>query len=134
MKQKNCDQNGGRIYHIKYKLREGIKLSIWEMADLEYMKYTFIDAEQVNNRDDHCDSHTKPDLFDYIDSIGKIEYVDDEYQEFLKKQKEKEHCLEDEHITISSSSSMFGEDDDDDGQGCHAAGTQDQFNLNPNNI
>jgi len=39
------------------------------MADLEYMKFTFIDKDNLN-RDDNKEVDDKLDLFDYIDSIG----------------------------------------------------------------
>ena len=68
-------------FHVKYRLRSGMNLSIWEMADLEYMKYTFIDENEINSESEEADStdeRQKPDLFDYIDSIGKIKFIDDE--------------------------------------------------------
>ena len=48
------------------------------MADIEYMKYTFIDADQIVIKND-IDSHQKYDLFDYIDSIGRIKFLNTEY-------------------------------------------------------
>lgn len=36
---------------------EALNLTIWEMADLEYMKHTFIDTDDINcgdDEDDHC--------------------------------------------------------------------------------
>ena len=75
-----------------------MNLSIWEMADLEYMKYTFVDAEDLKNETTSC--KYKPDLFDYIDSIGKIDFVDDEYSQIEAMRghshREHEHSCHDE--------------------------------------
>ena len=80
---------------------------------MEYMKYTFIDVDEVADGVDEnrFQNRTKPDLFDYIDSIGKIEFIDDEYQELMKlsSHKHRHHGHDHENIdgieyTESSSS------------------------------
>lgn len=50
-------------------MKHGHELNIWQIADIEYMKFTFIDKDNLNNV--RCDSENdKVDLFDYIDSVG----------------------------------------------------------------
>jgi len=45
--------------------KHNTELTIWQIADIEYMKYTFIDKDNLND-----ESEDKIDLFDYIDSVG----------------------------------------------------------------
>lgn len=57
------------------KLIKNYDLSIWEMADIEYMKYTFIDHNQLI--EDDSQHEDTADLFQYIDSIGQISFVNE---------------------------------------------------------
>lgn len=43
-------------FEQQQKTYEGSNLTIWEIADLEYMKHTFIDAENLNCCGDDPDS------------------------------------------------------------------------------
>ena len=49
--------------------KHNTELTIWQIANIEYMKYTFIDKDNLNDESDNG-AENKIDLFDYIDSVG----------------------------------------------------------------
>lgn len=81
-KTRDKRQQSKHSFIVSNKLIQNMDLTIWEMADIEYMKYTFVDSDEFQDKDDADNKflqNEKPDLFDYIDSIGKIEFVTDRY-------------------------------------------------------
>ena len=66
------------------------------MADLEYIKYTFIDQDEIQAEAGLCcqdDDHMIHDkrfnsLFDYIDSFGQINFIDSDHPPQLEEQNE----------------------------------------------
>lgn len=102
------------------KLIKNLECTIWEMADLEYIKYTFVDEDEIQRQAELCchdnvEFHTSHEkrfnsLFEYIDSIGQINFINEDEQ--LKN--DNKEIVEEMDNTFKTSSSDPDSDDDSD--------------------